>query len=142
MSRAATLTVLLLTLCGLGFAQDSTVFLRVEGSQLVLGDDEVFLSGANLPWLNYGNDFGNAQPNGKACALQDRVADLRASGGNSIRLWLFTQGDHIPLWDEGTGFVLGTDSADTLIEEVDRYLTTKFKNASPERENMSRIFQK
>ena len=121
MSRAV--TVLLLALCTLlaARAQDnSTVFLRVEGSRLFLGDAEVFLSGANLPWLNYGNDFGNAQPNGKACALQDRVADLRASGGNSIRLWLFTQGDHIPLWDEGTGFVVGTDASGTLIDELDR----------------------
>ena len=79
MPRATTFTVLLLALCGLGFAQDSTVFLRVEGSQLVLGDNEVFLSGANLPWLNYGNDFGNAQPNSVACALQ--------GGGGSIGLF-------------------------------------------------------
>ena len=121
MSRAV--TVLLLALSRLAAAQDnSTVFLRVEESQFYLGDAEVFLSGANLPWLNYGNDFGNAQPNGKACALQDRVADLRASGGNSIRLWLFTQGDHIPLWDEGTGFVVGTDASGTLIDELDRLL--------------------
>ena len=49
---------------------DSTNFLRVEGSKLVLGDEEVYLSGANLPWVNYGNDFGNAQPNGVACTLQ------------------------------------------------------------------------
>ena len=75
MSRAV--TIFLLALFRLGAAQNSTVFLRVEGSQLVLGSDEVFLSGANLPWLNYGKDFGNAQPNGVACALQ---------GGNSIGL--------------------------------------------------------
>ena len=113
-------TIFLLALCRLGAAQNSTVFLRAEGSQLFLGDDEVFLSGANLPWVNYGRDFGNAQPNGVACALQDYVADLRASGGNSIRLWLFTQGDYIPLWDEGTGFVVGTDGSGTLIDDLDR----------------------
>ena len=123
MSRAVTVLLLALSRLAAARAQDnSTVFLRVEGSQFYLGDTEVFLSGANLPWLNYGNDFGNAQPNGKACALQDRVADLRASGGNSIRLWLFTQGDHIPLWDEGTGFVVGTDASGTLIDELDRLL--------------------
>ena len=47
-----------------------TNFLRVEGSKLMLGDSEVYLSGANLPWVNYGNDFGNAKPNGVACTLQ------------------------------------------------------------------------
>ena len=122
MSRAVTVLLLALSRLAAAAQDNSTVFLRVEGSRLFLGDGEVFLSGANLPWLNYGNDFGNAQPNGKACALQDRVADLRASGGNSIRLWLFTQGDHIPLWDEGgTGFVVGTDASGTLIDELDRF---------------------
>ena len=122
LSRAVITVIAILLLVTVTTAiADSTNFLRVEGSRLFLGDGEVFLSGANLPWLNYGNDFGNAQPNGKACALQDRVADLRASGGNSIRLWLFTQGDHIPLWDEGgTGFVVGTDASGTLIDELDR----------------------
>ena len=52
--------------------------------------------------------------------LQDYLTDISASGGNSIRVWLFVQGDFIPLWDEGTGFVLGTDGAGTLIDEVDR----------------------
>ena len=53
-------------------------------------------------------------------AIQDYVANLRASGGNSIRLWLFVEGDAIPLWDEGTGFVVGTDAAGTLSDDLDR----------------------
>ena len=48
------------------------------------------------------------------------MANLRASGGNSIRLWLFVEGDAIPLWDEGTGFVVGTDAAGTLSDDLDR----------------------
>ena len=131
MSRAVTVLLLALSRLGAAAQDNSTVFLRVEGSRLFLGGAEVFLSGANLPWLNYGNDFGNAQPNGKACALQDRVADLRASGGNSIRLWLFTQGDHIPLWDEGTGFVVGTDASGTLIDELDRLVVNGRVRAEP-----------
>ena len=52
--------------------------------------------------------------------LQDYLTNITESGGNSIRVWLFVWGDYIPLWDEETGFVLGTDSADTLIDELDR----------------------
>ena len=48
------------------------------------------------------------------------MTDIKESGGNSIRVWLFVEGDAIPLWDEGTGLVVGTDSADTLIDELDR----------------------
>ena len=57
---------------------------------------------------------GNVQP-------QDYLTDIKESGGNSIRVWLFVEGDAIPLWDEGTGLVVGTDSADTLIDELDRF---------------------
>ena len=63
---ASTLTIILLVIA----TAESKDFLRVEGSNLMLGGEEVFLSGANLPWVNYGNDFGNAQPNGVACTLQ------------------------------------------------------------------------
>ena len=75
MSRvASTVTFFLLVTVTSRAAIADTNFLRVEGSKLVLGDEEVYLSGANLPWVNYGNDFGNAQPNGVACALQaDRL---------------------------------------------------------------------
>ena len=120
-ATAPTLSILLLIIT-YRVTIAETNFLRVEGSKLMLGDEEVYLSGANLPWINFGNDFGNAQPNGKKCSLQDSLTFIRESGGNSIRVWLFTYGDFIPLWDEGTGFVLGTDSAGTLIEEVDRYV--------------------
>ena len=66
---ASALTVSLLATATVKIA-DGKDFLRVDGSKLVLGGEEVFLSGANLPWVNYGNDFGNAQPNGVACTLQ------------------------------------------------------------------------
>ena len=71
LSRAVNTVIAILLLVSVTTAiADSTNFLRVEGSKLVLGDEEVYLSGANLPWVNYGNDFGNAQPNGVACTLQ------------------------------------------------------------------------
>ena len=66
---ASKLTTFLLVTATVKIA-DGKDFLRVDGSKLVLGGEEVFLSGANLPWVNYGNDFGNAQPNGVACTLQ------------------------------------------------------------------------
>jgi mannan endo-1,4-beta-mannosidase len=82
---------------------------------------KVFLSGANQPWINYGNDFGNAQPNGQVCDLQSYVKNVSAAGGNSLRMWLFVEGDSIPMFDP-TGHVTGTDSANTLAEELKVYL--------------------
>jgi mannan endo-1,4-beta-mannosidase len=122
--------ILYLCLCGCRVsserapeAQQETTYLRVEGSKFLFGNSEVYLSGANLPWISYGNDFGNAQPNGIACALQDYVSNVSASGGNSIRVWLFVEGDSIPLWDPtATGEVVGTDMNGTLIHDVQRFV--------------------
>jgi hypothetical protein len=32
---------------------------------------EVFLNGINQAWIDYGNDFGNSQPNSKYCSLRE-----------------------------------------------------------------------
>lgn len=42
------------------------------------------------------------------------IFSLKVYGGNSIRYWLFVEGDSIPAWDEN-GYVIGTDYADSLI---------------------------
>lgn len=76
----------------------------------------------NQPWLNYGSDFGNNQSNGAYCSLrQDYLEPLAAAGGNSVRFWLFVEGDVIPAWSSD-GTVVGTDAAGSLIEDVRKYV--------------------
>ena len=100
-------------------AAGASDFLAVAGSELTLRGNPVFLSGANLPWINYGQDFGDGQSNGIACELQSFVTNVSKSGGNSIRLWLFVEGDSIPVFDDVTGDVTSTDRNNTLIKDVD-----------------------
>lgn len=70
-------------------------FVTVTNStQLSYNSQPLFLSGANQAWLNYGNDFGESSSS--ACPLQDFVSEISAAGGNSVRIWLFTEGDSIP----------------------------------------------
>ena len=45
----------------------------VEGNKFMYNGNEVFLDGINEAWLDYGNDFGNSQLNGKYCALRDEL---------------------------------------------------------------------
>ena len=80
----------------------------------------VFLSGANQPWIDYGNDFGNNQTNGKVCALREYIANISKAGGNTMRIWLFIEGDNIPAF-AADGMVTGTDKAGSLIEELRTY---------------------
>ena len=105
----------------LGAAAASS-FLSVQGGNLPLGGEPVFLSGANLPWIQYGADFGNAQSNALACGHREAIANVSAHGGNSIRVWLFTEGDAIPQWDDASGAVVATDANGTLIADLASYL--------------------
>jgi len=102
---------------------NATSFLTVNKSSntFSFNGQRVFLSGANQPWIDYGNDFGNNQPNGKICALQQYIANLTKAGGNSMRIWLFIEGDKIPSFD-AQGMVNGTDHAGSLIQELRTYL--------------------
>jgi mannan endo-1,4-beta-mannosidase len=74
----------------------ATDFLKVEGDHFTLRGSQVFLSGGNQAWIDYGNDFGNGQSYSKRCDLQKYIKDTADAGGNSIRIWLFTEGQSIP----------------------------------------------
>ena len=96
-------------------------FLRVNGTNLQYQGKRVFLSGANQAWVNYGCDFGNDQTVEHFEALKGFIDLVARSGGNSIRMWLFTEGDCIPAWEDD-GMVTSTDAADSLTEDLRRYL--------------------
>ena len=56
------------SLIGLTYA---TQRLEVHGTKFMYNGSEVFLNGMNQAWIDYGNDFGNSQPNSKYCSLRD-----------------------------------------------------------------------
>lgn len=116
----ANAALLLLLLGLLACASSATPsYLAVSGETLTFGGATAFLSGANLAWVHYGRDFGNRARS--AAALQRFAANVAASGGNSIRVWLFVEGDHIPEWAPD-GRVAGTDAAGTLIDDVEVFV--------------------
>mmetsp|Transcript_21226 Transcript_21226/g.42146 ORF Transcript_21226/g.42146 Transcript_21226/m.42146 type:complete len:433 (+) Transcript_21226:41-1339(+) len=95
--------------------------LRVGNGGFMFGSQQVFLSGANQAWIDYGNDFGNNQTNAKYCELRSYVHNVSAAGGNTIRMWLFVEGQQIPLFSKN-GMVIATDSADSLIPDLLKYI--------------------
>ena len=99
-------------------------FLKVNTTSLTgLSFDRkpVFLSGANLAWIDYGNDFGNNQSNAKACQLQQYVRNISANGGNTMRVWLFVEGQNVPQFDSA-GMVLSTDATGSMVQDLKRFL--------------------
>ena len=82
------------------------------------GSDEVFLSGTNPAWINYGNDFGNNQwdqTTGERWTQE--MEDMGNAGANSARVWIHIEGDNNPQFDDN-GYVIGTDAANTLISDL------------------------
>lgn len=63
-------------------------YLEVSGLDLMYNGEKVFLSGMNIAWDNYGNDFGNGQYD--CCTgttLESWLQQIAAAGGNSVRKW-------------------------------------------------------
>jgi hypothetical protein len=95
--------------------------LAVHGQGFEFGGNPVFLSGANLPWIHYGEDFGNNQSTSKYCDLRNYVKNVSSAGGNSMRVFLFVEGDKIPQFDTN-GHVVSTDAAGSLISDLRRLI--------------------
>jgi hypothetical protein len=65
---------------------------------------DIFLSGLNIAWVNFAADLGpNAPPLDQ---FRKEFQTVRDSGGNAMRLWLFTDGSHTPEYNSN-GFVTG-----------------------------------
>ena len=80
--------------------------------------------GANLPWLDYGQDFGASawQPRGGLARPERRerlrraLGDLAGSGASLVRWWLLGDG-RAGLSEDGEGRITGLD--DRLLADVD-----------------------
>ena len=61
-------------------------------------DRPLFLSGANVAWVNFARDIGPGTTN--LSVFSSMFSDLSDEGGNAMRLWLHTTGANTPEWNE------------------------------------------
>ena len=94
--------------------------------------DEPFWIGVNLPWLNYGGDFGAnrwqpaggvGQP-GRRAALREALGRLADSGATRVRWFMLADG-RAGLLESASGDVAGLDDhvlrdADAALDELER----------------------
>lgn len=59
-------------------------YLTINGTNLMLNGEKVFLSGMNQAWFRYGGDFGNTSYAISKPHLINTMDVLKSSGGNSI----------------------------------------------------------
>jgi len=102
-------------------------FLRVQGRSFYYGNQEVFLSGVNFAWVYYGWDFGNDNYAGARGRLEQWIRDIRASGGNSLRIWLHVEAESTPQFN-AAGFVIGTDAGNNLVRDMNLFLDVAEEN--------------
>jgi hypothetical protein len=60
-------------------------------------EKDLWLSGANVAWVNFARDIGPGTTNLNEFRLA--FADMQQHGGNSFRLWLHTTGASTPAWN-------------------------------------------
>ena len=71
-----------------------TLSVSVDGMRLERGGEGVFLNGLNLAWISYGSDFNTSSAVGYGgyvhCMIRDALRFVRDNGGNSLRVWMFS----------------------------------------------------
>ena len=79
------------------------VSVSVGQNRINYNDQDLFLSGANLAWLNFANDIGSGNTNLEE--FSNILLSIHEHGGNSLRWWLHTNGVSTPEFDNSDSVV-------------------------------------
>ncbi|NLR93397.1 PKD domain-containing protein [Flammeovirga agarivorans] len=74
--------------------------------RILVGNQSLFLSGGNLAWYNFANDFGEKTTNLEY--YEQAISDFATRGGNSMRLWVHINGANNPELD-ASGYTSGLE---------------------------------
>jgi hypothetical protein len=72
----------------------SSVYLYAQSNRITYNNQQLFLSGANLAWINFANDIGPGETDFNAFATV--MLEMHDHGGNALRWWLHTNGTNTP----------------------------------------------
>lgn len=97
---------------------------QAQSNRIRFNNQDLFLNGINSAWINFANDIG---PDSKLNieGFCKTFADVKASGGNSVRIWLHTTGAHSPLFNKA-GQVTGPGKG--TIADVKALLDAAWEN--------------
>lgn len=69
-------------------------FISAQSNRIPYNNQQLFLSGANLAWINFANDIGPGETDFNTFATV--MLDMHDHGGNALRWWLHTNGTNSP----------------------------------------------
>jgi hypothetical protein len=85
----------------------SSVYLYAQSNRIPYNNQQLFLSGANLAWINFANDIGPGETDFNAFATV--MLEMHDHGGNALRWWLHTDGTNTPQFNT-SNLVIGPGS--------------------------------
>lgn len=72
----------------------SSICINAQTNLIPYNNQQLFLSGANLAWINFANDIGPGETDFNTFATV--MLDMHDHGGNALRWWLHTNGTNSP----------------------------------------------
>ena len=94
-------------------------------STIPFNDQDLWVSGGNVAWINFASDIGPGNTN--LAQFETIFEELHASGGNAMRLWLHTTGDVSPAYSASDIGVITGPGAGT-IEDLQTILDLAWAN--------------
>lgn len=87
------------------------------GDRIEVAGQQIFMSGGNVAWVNYARDIGPVPTNFDQ--FEQIFRDVQEYGGNTMRLWLHTNGTSTPQWESGMVVGPGQGALDDLKQILD-----------------------
>ncbi|MBN1117735.1 MAG: Ig-like domain-containing protein [Bacteroidales bacterium] len=88
-----------------------------QKNRITYNNQDLFLNGANLAWIDFANDIGTENVNFERFGKVFK--EIHDFGGNSVRLWLHTNGTKTPEFSNDTVIGPGTGAIDDLKQILD-----------------------
>jgi hypothetical protein len=132
MGHLSRLSLALLVVASLVWMARAPASAQTGPGRVSYGGGSWWLLGANMPWLNWANDFGGGLDQAQA---DQKLAAAQAAGMHVVRWWVFEGGAHIQRAADGTPtgldpqVMLDMDAAVALAAKHDIYLDFTLFNA-------------
>ena len=82
-----------------------------------LNGKEIFSNGGNVAWINFARDIGPT--NTELGTFENIFEEVQNNGGNTMRLWLHTNGESTPAWNGSTVTGPGEGTIEDLRDILD-----------------------
>lgn len=98
--------------------------LTAQSNRIEFNGKELFLSGANIPWIDFANDVGNMNNPPDTAKFREIFREVHDNGGNSMRFWVHINGQSSP---EFTGNLV-TGPGERSIPDLDNICNMAYSN--------------